>query len=247
MRVLRRVLIWLVLLAPGWAAATEVILYAYHLKPPYIVDREKGVGLYYDLARYLNEHVPGYTFRTVYLPRRRLEHDLELGRLNGLVVGVNPNWFKDEARTRYMWTPPILHDDDIVVSLKTRPVKYEGPESLVGKHVGLAMGYYYFGVDELVRANRVRRDDAISEEASLEKLLRERVDAAIVTRRTLDFLLRRHPDWQGRFYVAHTPHDSFDRMVLVPKEFGYLMPDLNAALGPILHDPEWQGMVQHNK
>ncbi|MCG2585051.1 ABC transporter substrate-binding protein [Massilia sp. TS11] len=229
---------------PGLAAADEIILYAYHLKPPYIVDRDKQTGLYFDLAAYLNERVSAHSFKTVYLPRRRLEHDLETGRLNGLVVGVHPAWFKDESRTRYLWSPPFVHDEDVVVSNSGSPLPYAGPESLVGKSVGLSMGYYYFGIDELVRAGRIKRDEAISEEVSLDKLRLKRIDATVVTRRTYDYLLRHRPEWRKEFFVSKKPHDEFDRLILVPKEYGFVMQDLNAALGPILHDPQWQKILR---
>jgi polar amino acid transport system substrate-binding protein len=240
---LRFLLLCCLLLPARPATAADITLYAYHLKPPYIVDRDKQIGIYYDMARYLNERISGHTFKTVYLPRRRLEHELELGRLGGLVIGVNPAWFKDETRTRYLWSPPFLRDLDVVVSLSKSPVGYEGPESLVGKHVGLSMGYYYYGVDELVRAGRVQRDDAVNEETSLEKLMLHRVEATIVTRRTLDYLVSHKPEWKHVFHVAKKPHDDFDRMILIPQEFASVAPDLSTVLGPIMHDPEWAKMV----
>jgi polar amino acid transport system substrate-binding protein len=226
------------------AMAEEVILYAYELKPPFVVDRDKQSGIYFDLASYLNERITGHTFRTVYLPRRRLEHDLELGKLHGLVVGVNPTWFKDDARTRYHWSPAILHDADLVVSQRAKPVVYAGPESMVGRRIGLPMGFYYYGVDELVQAGRVQRDDAVNEEFCLDKLALKRVDVVIVTQRTLEFFERTRPQWKAQFYVAKKPHDEYDRMVLIPHEFAALLPDLNAALGPIMRDPAWLGMIR---
>ncbi|MES2128311.1 MAG: hypothetical protein V4463_13670 [Pseudomonadota bacterium] len=240
---LRHLLLCCLLFAGVRAGAADYTLYAYHLKPPYIIDRDKQVGLYFDMARYLNQHLTQHHFTTVYLPRRRLEMELELGRLNGMVIGVNPSWFKDDSRTRYLWSPPIVHDEDVVVSLASKPVEYEGPESLVGRHIGLSLGYYYFGVDELVRAGRIQRDDAINEEVTLDKLVRQRVDAAIVTRRTLDILLRTHPAWRKLFHVAKKPHDEFDRMILIPKEFATLAPELTAVLGPLMHDPAWIKML----
>ncbi len=244
MRALRGlIMVCLMLVAVPGSADDEIILYAYHLKPPYLIDLKKQVGLYFDLARYLNARIVGHKFKTVYLPRRRLEHELELQRLDGLVVGVNPSWFRDESRTRYLWSPPFLRDQDVVVSLAEAPVAYEGPESLVGHKVGLSMGYYYYGVDELVRAGRVTRDDANNEEISLEKLALHRVDSAIVTRRTLDFLYVQRPAWKALFSVAKKPHDEFDRMVLIPRQYAGLLPDIAAALGPIMHDPEWEKLL----
>jgi polar amino acid transport system substrate-binding protein len=222
------------------AAADDIILYAYHLKPPYLVDRDRQAGLYYDLARYLSVHVPGHTFKTVYLPRKRLETELESGRLHGLVVGVHPSWFRDAARTRYLWSPPFMHDEDVVVSRAADPVPYDGPESLAGKQLGLSYGYYYYGVDELVKSGRIVRDDAVSEEATLDKLYRKRVDAAIITRRTLDYMVRQRADWQQQFYVARKPHDAFERMILIPREFAAAAPGIASALEAIAQDPGWQ-------
>jgi polar amino acid transport system substrate-binding protein len=244
MKVLRLILLTMLLLLSPLVVGAEITLYAYHLKPPYIIEREKQSGLYFDLARYLNDRISGHTFKTVYLPRRRLEHDLELGRLHGLVIGVNPAWFKDETRARYLWSAPFLRDEDVVVSPIEQPIEYEGPESLVGRNVGLSMGYYYFGIDELVRAGRIQRDDAINEESSLDKLLRRRIDATVVTQRTLDYLVRQRPEWKGKFRTARKAHDQFDRMILVPKEFAHLLPDLNAALGPATHDPAWLKLLR---
>ena len=226
------------------AMADDIVLYAYHLKPPYLVDRERQSGLYYDLARYLTEHVPGHTFKTVYLPRKRLETDLENGRLRGLVVGVHPSWFHDAARTRYLWSPPFMQDEDVVVSRLADPVPYDSPESLGGKSVGLSFGYYYYGVDELVKSGRITRDDAVSEEASLDKLSRKRVDATIITRRTLDYLLRARSDWLQQFYVARKPHDAFERMILIPREFSFAAPAISAAMATMLQDPAWQKVLR---
>lgn len=233
---------WLPGSAP--AAADEIILYAYHLKPPYIIDRAKQVGLYYDVARYLNERIASHTFKTVYLPRKRLETQLEMGQLHGMVIGVHPTWFKDGDRTRYLWSPPFMHDEDIVVSRASEPVNYEQPESLVGKHVGLSFGYYYYGVDELVKAGKVERDDAINEEITLDKLVHKRVDAAIVTRSTYDYMLRQRSEWQKLFYIARKPHDAFERMILMPREFGAAAPGVAVALTLIMQDPAWQKLMR---
>jgi polar amino acid transport system substrate-binding protein len=230
-------------LAP-WALAADFTLYAYHLKPPFIIDADKRQGLYFDMAAYLTERMPGHTFQTVYVPRRRLELDLETGRLKGLVLGVHPLWFKDESRTRFHWTPAVLHDEDVVVSRRDKPVNYEGPDSLVGKKLGLVGGYYYFGVDELIRAGRIEREDSFDESANLGKLLLGRLDVTIVTRRTLEYLQRHQPEWKGKFHIAAKPHDSFDRFILIPKDYAQYVSEITAALGGIERDPVWRAKVE---
>ena len=46
-----------------------IYLYTYHNKPPFVVDEELGVGLYYDLAQYLSDKDPLHTYQTNYIPR----------------------------------------------------------------------------------------------------------------------------------------------------------------------------------
>ncbi|WP_269532444.1 ABC transporter substrate-binding protein [Chitinimonas sp. BJYL2] len=222
------------------AQAAVVVLYTYHIKPPYIVDADKEVGLYYDLASWLNKRTRKHHFKVEPMPRKRLDAELEAEKLDGLVIGVNPVWFKDKARTRYLWTQAFMSDIDLVVSRREKPIPYSGPESLTNLRIGLPAGYYYFGVDELVKAGKVIRDDAANEGANLQKLASGRVDAIIVSRPTLDYFIRQQPAWQTRFSIADIPHDAFDRHILIPKTLGHLLPELNAALANLGRDPEWK-------
>lgn len=224
---------------PTWAAE-DVVLYAYHLKPPYLTSLSKREGLYFDLAEMLGLRMVGMHFRTEYLPRKRLESDLELGRLKGVVIGVNPSWFKDSERTRFHWTPAFMHDVDVVVSRHERPVEYTGPESLVGQHMALPRGYYYYGIDELVRAGRIQRQDTESEETALMMLVLGRADVTVITRRTLYSLLSVRPGLRGKLHVAGTPHDEFDRHILVPKELAHLHKPLSDAVLALVKEPAWQ-------
>jgi len=242
----RRLLIagGLSLLARGGHANSEVVLYAYHLKPPYLEDLEHRQGLYFELAELLGLRTPGIRFRTEYLPRRRLEADLEGGRLHGLVIGVNPVWFKDAQRSRYLWSAAFMHDTDVVVSLHKQPVLYNGPDSLAGLNIALPRGYYYYGVDELVQAGKARRTDCEGEESALMMMVLGRVQATIITRRTLYAFLARRPGLRGQFHVALQPHDEYERFILVPQEFAEVLKPLNDALHVLARDPGWQARLQ---
>ncbi len=224
-------------------AAEEVTLYAYHLKVPYMHHLGHQEGLYFDLAELLTLRIPGLRFRVQYLPRRRLEADLVAGRLNGLVVGVHPSWFKDKERTHYLWSPPLMRDADVVVSRHDKPISYSGPESLVGLRVALPRGYYYFGVDELVREGRIHREDSESEETALIMLSLGRADATITTRRTLYALLAQRPGLRGKFHVAAQPHDEYERFILIPPGQAHLHKPVSEAVLQLARDPAWQNRL----
>ena len=224
-------------------ASPDVVLYSYHLKPPYLEHLGRRQGLYFELADLLSLKVPGMRFRTEYVPRRRLEADLIAGRLTGVVVGVHPSWFKDSDRSHYLWTPALMRDADVVVSRHEKPISYTGPESLLGVRMALPRGYYYFGVDELVRAGRISREDSESEETALMMLTLGRAEATIITRRTLYTLLARRPGLRGRLHVASQPHDDYERFILVPKDQPALHKALSEAVLQLAKDPAWQGRL----
>ncbi|MBH9551502.1 substrate-binding periplasmic protein [Inhella gelatinilytica] len=232
----------------GWApltasAAEDTVLYSYHLKPPYL-DLTRKEGLYYELADLLSLRVPGLRCRVEYLPRRRLEADLVAGRLRGAILGVHPTWFRDAERSRYLWTPPVMRDADVVVSRHDHPVAYTGPDSLVGVRMALPRGYYYAGIEELVQAGRIPREESESDETALMMLSLGRADATVITRRTLYTLLARRPGLRGRFHVAPKPHDEYERHILVPHDQPALHKQLSEGVALLARDPAWQGRLQ---
>jgi polar amino acid transport system substrate-binding protein len=241
----RRQLLQWTALAPVSALAgappvQEMRLFAYHLKPPFMNDVARQDGLYYDFADLLSLRAPALRFRVEYLPRRRLDQELTAGRLDGLVLGVHPAWFRDRERKIHLWTPPFMRDADIVVSRHERPIAYAGPESLAGLRLALPRGYYYAGVNELVDQGRAQRFDSESEETALMMLSLERADASIITRRTLYTVLARRPGLRGRFHVAAQAHDEFERHLLVPRSFASLHGTISDAVGLVVRDPAWQ-------
>lgn len=225
------------------AEPRQITLYAYHLKPPFIVDQHQEQGLYYDFATYLNSKGDAYRFHTQFVPRNRVEHDLLHQRFDGVLLGVSPIWFRDQAETKYLWTPGIYEDQDEIVSLVETPFDYRGPKSLIGKKLGGVLGFSYFGVDKLAAKGKIIRINTVGEREVLEMLLKGRVDAGIVSRSTLNYLIVRE-GWQGRFYLSRQPHDSFSRRLLVLRRdqalYDYLLPILQG----LPSDKEWQAILR---
>lgn len=239
----------LVLLCLGCALPSQaavprhVTVYAYHLKPPFIVDQHQELGLYYDFSAFLNSKGDTYRFHTQFVPRNRVEHDLTHKNFDGVLLGVSPIWFRDQAEKKYLWTPGIYDDQDEIVSLAESPFDYRGPKSLVGKKLGGVLGFAYFGVDKLVAKGKIARINTVGEHEVLEMLLKGRVDVGIVSRSTLNYLVARE-GWQGRFYLSRQPHDRFARRVLVLRRdqalYDYLLPILQG----LQSDKDWQAILR---
>ncbi|MFC3034589.1 ABC transporter substrate-binding protein [Pseudoalteromonas fenneropenaei] len=214
---LRYLLYVLLTLASYNALAKSVItLYVYHLKPPYILDVHEQTGLYFDVASLLNRVQDDVTYKTHYMPRKRLEKQLLDEQLDGMILGVNPLWFGDKHQTRYLWSEALFGDVDDFVSPKSKPFEFAGIETLKGKTLGGIRGYVYFAIDGIIATGEATRVDTSEEVQLLDMLAKERLDVAIVSRSTRRYLQTVHA-WQDAFHISQIPHDAYKRHILAPR------------------------------
>jgi len=225
------------------AQKIDVDVYVYHLKPPFIISNNLELGLYYDFSEYLNSKSDKYHFETIFVPRKRIEFMIGKASFNGIVLGVNPVWFKDKAEEKYLWTGTIYQDQDEMVSLIDNPVEYSGAKSLVGKNLGGVRGFYYFGIDELVAQGEINRFDTVGEYELLQMLLFKRIDVGIVSRSTLNFLMKAK-SWQGKFYLSKMPHDQYQRRVLIPRHKKVIYDEISPIINKLADDPDWQKILK---
>lgn len=238
---LRLLLAGLLLLCAAVAAAEPVFLFSYQQKPPYVVDEARGEGLYFDLARLLSRRMPGHDFVVRQIPRNRLDYLLARDRLPGLVLGVSPQWFADAQRHR--WSLPFIEDANLLISRQTGPDSRLSLATLDGHRLGLIGGHRYPQLQALLDSAQVRREDASSEGANLERLMRGWLDATVVGARTLEFYLARHPGWRGQLFVAEPPLSRYQRQLLVPQGQAALLPALNEVFAGLPSDAEWQALL----
>lgn len=232
----------LTLAAPARAEEPRLILYTYHFKPPFVIDVERREGLNFDFGEYVNRKLGKTVVRTEYEPRKRLEERVAAPDFADAVMGVSPLWFKDKEERRFLWTSAWMHDRDEVVSLQRAPVDYDGPESVRGKSWAGALGYYYYGLDELTQAGGLRREDTYGEQQNLNRLLLGRVDFAVISRSTLNYLLGRQ-NVEYRLYLSPKPHDEFERRILLAHSRTDMLKLLEPIVAASHQDPEWQATL----
>lgn len=223
------------------ARAETITVYTSANFAPLVIDGRRGI--YYDAIDYLNRQAGnGTSFRLAYLPRKRLQMRLEEGTLDGIVIGMMPQWFDDLAQKKYLWTQPFAVDRFVLVSRSERPVQVAAPSALQGRSIGLTLGYVYPGIDEWIARNGLVRQDAMSEEINLEKLRLGRIDCVAVSESVARYFMRLH-DLGGSFTFIDLPGRATERRFLVPLGRN----DLYTRLAPIVRrmrdDPDWQHMA----
>ncbi|HLO93023.1 MAG TPA: hypothetical protein VK195_01795, partial [Burkholderiaceae bacterium] len=175
-------------LAGGPAVATETTeravlpVLSYYDYPPFSTG--PGQGLTQSLLALLQRRAGPLLppLQEELLPRRRVAALVGRSGWKGLVPWVSPAWFQDPDRHRFVWTEPLMQDEDLVISLKSRPVDYQGPASLKGITLGGVFGHVYPETEALVKAGELQRLDSFSQEASLRMLMMGRVQAIFISR-----------------------------------------------------------------
>ncbi|GLX78656.1 hypothetical protein tinsulaeT_19960 [Thalassotalea insulae] len=244
-----RYLLTIILLFSGFASAQvkqTVSVYHYHTKPPLVINIQIKQGLYYDFTRYLNTRSTTHHFELVFVPRKRIERMLKDEKLQGILLGVNPVWFNDKKEVNYLWTEKIFTDRDEVVSLAETPIEFTTPDSLAGKVFGGVRGFYYYGISELVNRNKISHIETVKEVDLFYMLLNKRIDAAVISRSTLDYLVKKN-NWQSIFHLSNKPHDIYERRVLVPKHLSPVFDELDTIVKKLPKDKNWLKILARYK
>lgn len=227
------------------AFAETVSVYTYHNHPPFIL--ESGKGLSYEFVDFLNKKSKGNpNFKIEVVSRAQLDKLVTAPDFSGTVAWVAPAWFKDKDRTTYLWSNQVMEDANVILSNASQKLEYKDPTSLKGKQFGGITGHNYAGIDDLVKAGDIKREDADKERSNLRKLEAGRIEATLLPRSTANFLLN-EMDLTSKLFVAPTPHSSYTRHMLIPKKNAELQKFVNDALADMAKDSGWQSTLSKYK
>ena len=199
-----------------------------------------GRGLYPDLVAYLNQHkVGGHTYVLRFIPRKRLQVKLEEGTLDGLVIGMMPEWLDDPRQTKYLWTAPFDSDRIALLSLAARPVNPQAPRTLDGALVGLTAGYVYPGLEPWLAKSRIKSSAGLGDEKNIEKLLLGRLDCALVGEAIARYYIKTHK-LQDKLRLYPMPGPVSERRFMAQRGQKPVYDQLAPAIARLKTDPAWQ-------
>jgi polar amino acid transport system substrate-binding protein len=223
------------------ARADTVIVYTSANFAPLVINGSRGI--YHEAIDYLNKQATdGTSYRLAYLPRKRLQMRLEEGSLDGIVIGMMPQWFDDVAQKKYLWTPPFSIDRFVLVSRSEKPVRLAAHATLAGRSIGLTLGYVYPGIDDWIARHGLLRQDAMSEEINLEKLRRGRIDCVAVSESTTRYFVRLH-GLDGSFAIEDLPGRATERRFMIPLGRHDLYDKVAPIVKRMREDPQWLRMT----
>jgi polar amino acid transport system substrate-binding protein len=241
MKLLKPLLMLIVSLLLPAAYADTITVYTSANFAPLVIDGSRGI--YREAIDYLNKQAgDGTNYRLAYLPRKRLQMRLEDGSLDGIVIGMMPQWFDDVAQKKYLWTTAFAVDRFVLVSRSEHPVQLDAQGALAGKSIGLTLGYVYPGIEEWIERHGLVRQDAMSEEINLEKLRRGRIDCVAVSESVARYFVRLHGLGASMTFVD-LPGRATERRFLVPMGRSDLFDKLAPIVKRMRDDPQWLRMT----
>ena len=227
--------------APAAAAQVVTVYTSANFAPLMLGD---GRGIYPDLVAYLNrQQTGGMRFELVYLPRKRLQVKLDEGSIDGIVIGMMPEWFNDAAQVKYLWTAPFSQDRFVLVSGARRRLDPQAAPTLAGSSVGVTQGYVYPVIDQWLAQNGVLRREGLSEQVNLEKVLLERLDGAVVAESVARYFLRSQRI-SKRLHFEPLPGPATERRFLVPRAQAAVFDKLAPLVRQLNNDPAWQRIAR---
>ncbi len=233
----RFVLLCALLLAAGARAEVVNVYTSANFAPLMLGD---GRGIYPDLVDHLNRKKPGgLTFRLQFMPRKRLQVKLEEGSLDGIVIGLMPEWLADSAQQKYLWSAPFSSDRFALVSLATNPVDPARSAAHPKRTIGITTGYVYPGLGDWFARSGLEPRAGASDEKNIEKLLLGRVDCVIVAESMARYFIRTH-QFDTKLYMVPMPGPASERRFLVQHRHASVYQRLAPAVKKLASDPAWQ-------
>lgn len=241
--------------APQPPTSLPIDIYTYHDKPPYYTlsppssksfrrqnlrDPEQAAqGLYPLFIDLVNRAQQHYHLTLKHLPRKRIQLQLQQNALIGAVIGVNPIWFKDQKRVRYLWSPAFMLDQDIIVVRNESTLDYKSLTDLVGVTFALPRGYYFYGITELAQKGDLSIIETSSDLQNLKLVQYGRADATITSKPTMSYFQQSLFQYH-QFRTLEKPHDRFSRHWMFPLAQAELFDQLSSAISEVTLSEQWK-------
>ena len=177
-------------LTPAWAADVgprPLVRLAVSEWPPFTGEHLPGNGIGADTLRQMLGRA-GYQLELVWLPWTRAVRDGS--GMDSKLDGYFPEYTTADTRRRCQLSAPIGMSVLGLAHQAAQPVNWTHMADLARYRVGVVNGYVNTDAfDAAVSAGILRVDGASSDESNLRKLLRERIDVAVIDREVMGYLL----------------------------------------------------------
>ncbi|HAS88276.1 MAG TPA: hypothetical protein DCS48_03080 [Desulfovibrio sp.] len=219
-------------------AAQKVDVWCYYNDPPFTIEPKHG--LKFDLVKLMNEEAKGkFFFELLSMSRKRLDTFLSHG-IPGAVLFVSPDWMKERGDAKFVWSKPILHGRNEIVSRRKDPIRYSKPKSLYGLTLAGVFGHKYKNLDEAIAQGKITRIDSASMDQNLRTVIENRgKDFTPIASSVLGYLLHKY-GYENKAYISPTPLHTYARYILLNNPSPDLVEFIAEFTSGLSKNKKWQ-------
>ena len=145
-----------------------------------------------------------YILQTTSVPRKRIFNIIDKKIID--TYATAQEWVANSED--YLFTDPVINSKDVLFSLRESPIQFDSIDNLIGKNIGIHLGYIYPQLDPYFEDGRINTSVAKSDFSMLKMTLLKRNDASIVTNVVGLWIIKNNPIFQGKFVLSDTAIDS---------------------------------------
>lgn len=176
------------------------------------------------------------TPRYLTFPRKRVESALASGYVD-LICDLRPEWLDGKD---WLWTETVFTNNLMVASRKDTPPVPQ-LQTLANIRVGTLLGYRYQELESVLDKHFVR-DEALTDDINLSKLLTHRFDYMLTNSLYFDYQRKVHADRQ-QLHPVSLKITSFDTYCALPHQGKWPAPKVNRAIQALKSRGELQTIL----
>ncbi|MDP4535791.1 transporter substrate-binding domain-containing protein [Alkalimonas collagenimarina] len=204
------------------ASAKNLVRVGGYEFPPYI-ELEHGLakGLTVELIRQLNQLQQEYVFELILTTPIRRHQDYQQGLFDAIFF-EDIAWGWGQRDIAIDNSPAFAKDDEVFIALRSNASSQQWFDDLSGKTIAGILGYHYqltnYETDPDILADTYRMTLVSNHQASVELVLKERTDSAIVTRSFLYQFLHAYPEKAAQLLISERVDQSYQHQLLIHPE-----------------------------
>lgn len=234
---------FLMLLLPMAFAKVPVRVGAYEF-PPYVqFQQDQATGLLVELITQLNQLQQEYHFELVMTTAIRRHQDFQQGLFDAIFF-EDINWGWQQRGLKLQQSPAFAQADEVFIALKSNAKSQHWFADLNGKSIAGILGYHYriadYQTDPELLSSRYLLIPVSDHHASIELVLKERTDTAIVTRSFLSQYLDLQPQYREILLISERIDQSYQHQLLLHAEHPLEITTLYQWVQHVLQQPALQ-------
>lgn len=205
------VLLLLFLVCSNITLAKNIFFLSYYDAYPFNINENEGLTI--DLAKRLSELSKGeFEFTVVQAMRARVNQSLRENE-EVIIPFVNPTWMKDKKKERYLWSPHLFYDKNVLISSVNKIIQH-GDLKVGGLTFCAIKGHIYESLKHLIKEKLVIRNDFNTFKQCLNLVSKGRVDFTIMPV-SIGISLSKDIGVFESLYFSKRPTFSFKRYLLI--------------------------------